>query len=511
MRRPRGLVIGVAASAALAMIVTTAPAHAGLNPTPARELAAAVSTDNVMKHLKAFESIADANDGNRAAGTSGYEASARYLEDQLARAGYETERQYFSFLYEQTHETSLTHNVGGTVAAIESIPMEHSPGTPEGGVTGRVVQPTTATGCVADDWAGVDAIGRIALVSRGGCAFSQKSLAAAAAGAEALVIYNNAPGTLNGILGGISEDSIPTTGVTQAIGTQLLQLPQNATITFVLVKTMEERDTFNVLAETRTGRTDNVVLIGSRLDGVPEGPSINVNGSGSAATLETAIQLARAGGTNNKVRFAWWGGEELGQLGSRHYVRDLDENDPEALENLGLYVNYDVVASPNYVIGVRDANESTYDARVPVPAGSIEAERVFTHYFDSIGQPWVDTAFAGRSEGMAFIELGIPTAGLFSGVDGSKTAAEAEMFGGTAWLMYDPNNHTLADDLSNVNVTALGIMSKAIGFTTGTFAYDTSMVNGKSSGTSGKPHPGMGKAVGQQPPLPAAKAEARAA
>lgn len=91
MRRPRGLVIGVAASAALAMIVTTAPAHASLNPTPARELAAAVSTDNVMKHLKAFESIADANDGNRAAGTSGYEASARYLEDQLARAGYETE------------------------------------------------------------------------------------------------------------------------------------------------------------------------------------------------------------------------------------------------------------------------------------------------------------------------------------------------------------------------------------------------------------------------------------
>ena len=192
-------------------------------------------------------------------------------------------------------------------------------------------------------------------------------------------------------------------------------------------------------------------------------------------------------------------------------ARDLDENDPEALENLGLYVNYDVVASPNYVIGVRDANESTYDARVPVPAGSIEAERVFTHYFDSIGQPWVDTAFAGRSEGMAFIELGIPTAGLSSGADGSKTAAEAEMFGGTAWLMYDPNNHTLADDLSNVNVTALGIMSKAIGFTTGTFAYDTSMVNGKSSGTSDKPHPGMGKAVGQQPPLPAAKAEARAA
>jgi len=512
MKRRRGLIVGIAGSAVLAMVTTAAPALAQPNPNSGKKLAAAVSVDNIMKHLEAFDSIAEANDGNRAAGTSGYEATAQYVEGQLTEAGYETTRQYFTFFFEETHESSLTQNVGGTVSAIANTPMAYSPPTLDGGVTGTLVQPANPIGCSAADWGGVDATGQIALVSRGACAFSEKTLAAAAAGAEAVIVYNNAPGILNGTLGGVNDAFAPTTGVTQSVGTELLQLPRNATVTFVLDKTMEERDTFNILAETNTGRADNVVMVGAHLDGVTTGPGINDNGSGSAAILETAIQLAKANKVNNTVRFAWWGAEELGLLGSEHYVYDLADNDPDALANIALYLNYDMIASPNYIIGVYDANESTYDAPAPVPAGSIEAERVFTDYFDSIGQPWVDTEFSGRSDYAAFIEHGIPATGLFTGADGSKTAAEVELFGGTAGLMYDPNYHTPADDLSNINVTALGIMSKAIGFTTGTFAYDTSMVNGKkSAGKSGKPHPGMGKGAGQQGLPPPAETEARAA
>lgn len=259
----------------------------------------------------------------------------------------------------------------------------------------------------------------------------------------------------------------------------------------------EEVETFNLFAETATGRTDNVVMVGAHLDGVPDVAGINDNGSGSAAILETAVQLAKVNKLNNQVRFAWWGAEEYGLLGSWHYVEDLYANDRAALDDIATYLNFDLVGSPNYIIGVYDADESTYTAPVDVPAGSIETEAVFTDYFDSIGQPWVDTEFSGRSDYQAFISAGIPSSGLFTGADGSKTAEEVDLFGGTEGVMYDPNYHTAADDITNVDVEALEIMSKAIAHATLSLAQDTSEVNGKrSAGKSGKPHP-QGDLVGE--------------
>jgi Zn-dependent M28 family amino/carboxypeptidase len=494
MKRQRAAAT-LAATAALALVASAAPASAkpgnNGNPNTPAKLAASVTTDGVMRHLEALQAVADANDDNRAAGTSGYEASAEYIEQQLAAAGYETWRQYFPFTFEQTFGTSLTYTVpNGPTTPVTHIPMSYSPGTPEGGVSGTLVSPTTATGCTAADWGSVDATGRIALVSRGVCSFADKSLAAAAAGAEAVIIYNNAPGDLNGTLGGLNAGHVPTTGVTQAVGQSLLALPTGTVVDFELDKIAEQRETFNLFAETSTGRDDNVVMVGAHLDSTQDGAGINDNGSGSAAILETAIQLSRAKKVNNTVRFAWWGAEELGLVGSNYYVNDLVANDPAELANIGLYLNFDMVASPNYIIGVYDADQSTYPASVSPPAGSVEAEKVFTDYFDGIGQAWVDTAYSGRSDYQAFILNGIPATGLFTGADGQKTPAEVELFGGTAGVLYDPNYHTPADDITNVNATALGIMSKAIAYATGVFAYDTSMVNDKrSAGKSGKPKP----------------------
>lgn len=94
---------------------------------------------------------------------------------------------------------------------------------------------------------------------------------------------------------------------------------------------------------------------------------------------------------------------------------------------------------------------------------------------------------SGRSDYAAFIDNGIPSTGLFTGADDIKTAEEVMLFGGTEGIIHDPNYHTPRDDLSNVNTTALGINVKAIAYATGTLAYDTSMVNGKTSpGKSGK-------------------------
>jgi Zn-dependent M28 family amino/carboxypeptidase len=228
-------------------------------------------------------------------------------------------------------------------------------------------------------------------------------------------------------------------------------------------------------------------MLGAHLDGAQEGPGINDNGTGSAAILETAVQLAKVNKLNNTVRFAWWSGEEDGLQGSNAWVADQTQ---AQLDTIATYLNFDMVGSPNYIIGVYDADQSTYTAPVTVPEGSSATESVFTDYFDSLGQPWVDTEFSGRSDYQAFILNGVPASGLFTGADGTKTPAQEELFGGTAGITYDPNYHTAGDTIDNVDREALDIMSDAIAHAALALAQDTSEINGKrSAGKSGKPHP----------------------
>jgi Zn-dependent M28 family amino/carboxypeptidase len=493
VRVQRRTATAVAALAAAGLAVTTVaagPATAD-NPNNSEKLRAAVTVDSVMQHLEAFQEIADRNDGNRGAGTAGYEASGAYVEKVLQQAGYETERQYFDFVYDKVVSTSLDE-VSPDQRPIEHNPMSYSPSTPVGGVTAALAAPSgAATGCEMSDWAGFPA-GSIALVSRGVCAFSVKSQMAKANGAAAAIVYNNGEGALNGTLGGPGDDYAAITGVTQAEGQALLAKMANGpvTVTFDLQKIVEDRRTFNIITETETGRDDNVVMLGAHLDSVDDGAGINDNGSGSAGILETAVQLAKVNKLNNKVRFAWWGAEELGLLGSEHYVGDLEQNDAAELDRIATYLNFDMIGSPNFKIGVYDADQSTYEAPVDVPAGSIETEDIFTSYFDGVGQPWVDSEFSGRSDYQAFIENGVPASGLFTGGDGTKTPAEVEMFGGKAGITYDPNYHTPADDITNVNSTALDIMTDAIAHATITLAQSTESINeARSAGTSGNPHP----------------------
>lgn len=491
MRSRTAAATAAAATAALALTtLASSPAQAD-NPNNSKKMTQAVTVENVHGHLEALQSIADANDGNRGAGTSGYEASAKYVEKTLQDAGYSTERQNFSFIYEEVHESSLVE-VSPDARTVDAAPMSYSQPTPAEGVTGTLAAPATAIGCTVGDYAGADLSGQIALVSRGTCSFGEKAVAAKGAGAEAVIIYNNVDGALNGTLGGVDPASAPATGVTQAEGQALLEKMSAGPVkmTLTLTKTLEERQTFNVIAETKTGRDDNVVMLGAHLDSVGDGPGINDNGSGTAGILETAVQLGKVNKLNNKVRVAFWGAEELGLLGSDHYVADLQDNDPAALDDIATYLNFDMIASPNHIIGVYDADESTYEAPVEVPEGSAATEKVLTDYFDGTNQPWVDTEFSGRSDYSAFINAGVPASGLFTGADGVKTPEEVEMFGGTAGIIYDPNYHTPADDITNVNMEALDIMSDAIAHSTITLAQSTKGINGKTSrGKSGKPGP----------------------
>ncbi len=485
----RRTVSALAATAAGAIALTTLAATPALadNPNNSSKMAKAVKVEAVEKHLEAFQAIADEH-GSRAAGTPGYEASAEYVESQLRKAGYEPERQYFEFTYEETLAESLKE-ISPNARDIDHHIMSYSGNTPVGGETAELVAPATATGCDSSEWGGVDATGKIALISRGVCPFSAKSLAAAEAGAVGAIVYNNGDGPLNGTLGGPNEAFVPTTGITKADGQALLsEMAAGAVVVNLDLRTMSEvRETFNITAETDSGRDDNVVMLGSHLDSVQEGAGINDNGTGSASILETAVQLAKVNKLNNKVRFAWWAAEEAGLLGSEHYVSELDDDEAG---DIATYLNFDMVGSPNYIIGVYDADESTYEAPVEIPAGSAETEDVLTDWFDSVGQDWVDTMFSGRSDYQAFIERGIPASGLFTGADGVKTEEQRMMFGGTAGITYDPNYHTAGDDIDNVDLTALDIMSDAIAQAAIALAQDTSTVNGaRSAGKSGNAHP----------------------
>lgn len=448
------------------------------------DLESRVTVEGVMAHLEALQQIADENDGNRALGTSGYEASGAYIESVLEAAGYTPERQVFEATTQEIDEYSIT--LLGTTETDETeeltrIPMEGTTATdPAGIVAAELVAPPTATGCTAEEWGDVDATGKVAVVSRGICSFAEKSLAAGAAGAAAVLVYNNEPGVLNGTLGEQVPEYIPSVGLSQEEGAAVVAAMAEGPVTvdLQLQETTTTVETFNIIAETATGATDNTVMLGAHLDSVGEGAGINDNGSGSAAILETAVQLAASGPLNNQVRFAWWGAEEVGLVGSTYYVEDLVENDPVELDQIATYLNFDMVASPNYVISVYDADQSTYEAPVEVPAGSIETEAAFTDYFDSVGQPWIDTAFDARSDYDAFIAYGVPASGLFTGADDTKTAEEVALFGGTEGVIHDPNYHSPGDDIMNVNTEALGIMLGAISSVTGSLANSTYAING---------------------------------
>ncbi|MFN2320517.1 MAG: M28 family peptidase [Dermatophilaceae bacterium] len=477
----RRTVATAVAGAALAL-GAAAPAHAIILPEPApppavdtptaREIAAPPdrgaaqdaetepgrSSDiaDALTHLTALQRIADAHGGNRAAGTSGYEASARYVEEQLVTAGYSPWREPFSFTYEEVRSTSLTRTVGQTTTAVAHAPMSQSPGTTTDGVSGALTTPAGApTGCTAEDWAGVDAGGQIALVARGSCLFAEKSTAAAEAGAVALIVHNTTAGSLIGSLGGHPDDHVPTVGVTQETGRVLAGLPDDAVLTLALDKVVEERQSFSVLAQTESGRTDRVVMLGSHLDGGDMGPGINDNGSGTSALLQTAARLAATGPRQNAVRFAWWGGSDLGNLGSRDYVADLVADAPDERQHIEVYIDVDTVGSPNHAIAVHDAER----------AGSVLAD-----HLDSIGQPWVAATPPADSDAQAFIENGVPSTGLSTGGSGTKTVEETELFGGTAGIPYDPNHDTVADDIANVDPDVLRTTTAAVAHATETLA-----------------------------------------
>jgi Zn-dependent M28 family amino/carboxypeptidase len=483
-------------------VAFAAPADAGPESCATRvnnnhsKLLECVTLEGVRAHQAAFQEIANENGGTRAAGTPGYEDSVQYVIDTMTAAGYNVTTHSFPFRYvpaptlQQLSPVTATYPTGSftgsgfgdVTAAVRPIDVNLAPPrATTSGCDGQFTEAAVGAPIVPDPGgpddfvnAGLQA-GEIALIQRGGCSFALKATNAQAAGAGAVIIFNqgNTPDREPLIVGTLAPfvANIPVIGASFADGVALaapgstahihLDAPQNITLR-------------NVLAESTSGDPNNVVMAGAHLDSVQAGPGINDNGSGSAALLEIAEQMAKVK-PRNLVRFAWWGAEESGLVGSTAYVNSLSQADRD---RIALYLNFDMVGSPNHVFFIYDGDNSDGVGAPAGPAGSAQIEQTFERYFGSVGEPFKGTDFSGRSDYGPFIAVGIPSGGLFTGAEGVKTAEEAAIWGGTAGQPYDPCYHLACDTFANVNNHALDVNSDAIAYGVLQYAMNTSDVNG---------------------------------
>jgi Zn-dependent M28 family amino/carboxypeptidase len=424
----------------------------------------AVDLNMVKLHQYMLQEIAKRNDNNRAAGTTGYDQAGKYVTAWLKYAGYKVTKQEFDFPYFQ----ELTPPVlSGAVTATPNVPEGIMTLTYSGSGSWTVpiqavdvIVPignnppgTSTSGCEATDFAGFVA-GNIALIQRGTCTFGEKVQNAQAAGAVGVIIFNEGQegriDALRGTLGGPGF-TIPAVFANYHIGEQLVALAQagTATVTLAVDAISEVRKTYNIIADTPHGDDSHTVVVGGHLDSVVDGPGINDNGSGTAAILETACKMGWLHlWPKYKVRFAFFSAEEEGLLGSAFYVASLS---PEELAKISMNLNFDMLASKNYVRYVFDGDGS--DSGIVGPPGSEVIEQMYVDYFGDLGLPTDPTALDGRSDYQSFADLNIPVGGLFSGADDIKTAEQAAKYGGTAGQVLDACYHTACDTIDSLDYT----------------------------------------------------------
>jgi Zn-dependent M28 family amino/carboxypeptidase len=467
--RPIRLLVALAVLACVAI----APAATTAASDPAAQMRKIITVKGMLKHENALQNIANANGGTRVAGSAGYDQSVDYVVKKLKGAGYKPVVQPFDFAFFQENSPSefarISPNPRTYVDQVSFDTMDYSG---SGDVTANVMEvannvfpptptPSSAAGCDPADFVG-NFTGKVALIQRGTCTFHDKALNAQNAGAVGVIIFNEGqPGRDTLLFGtlGSPDFNIPVLGISFADGQELHTLLGGGPVS-VHIKTdttSEIRQAANVLADSKTGDPNRVIVQGSHLDSVPAGPGINDNGSGSAYNLESAIKLAGSGiKLQNKVRFAFWGAEEENLVGSTFYVNSLSEDE---FSKIFLNLNFDMIASPNYVRFVYDGDGS--DTPTAGPPGSAEIEDVFNDYFDSVGLAHAATAFDGRSDYGPFIANGVPAGGLFTGAEGIKSAAQAATYGGTAGVAYDHCYHQACDTINNLNHTGFDEMSDA--------------------------------------------------
>jgi Peptidase family M28/PA domain len=375
-------------------------------------------------HLRALGRIGDRNHDTRAAGTPGYAESVDYVADRLRAAGYTVRLQDVPYpVFRDRSPPRL--EAGGKPLRV--LTLRYSAG-------GRVSAPVARVGLGCSPGEAERARGRIEVAERGSCTFRVKARLAEDAGARGLVVAD--PRSTLPVGGSLIRPGLSIPSV--AAGAEALKLHGSARLAVDTVAV--QAHTRNVIAE-QPDAEKRVAMVGAHLDSVREGPGINDNGSGVAVTLALAERLRGERG----LRFAFWGAEELGLYGSRRYVTSLSD---DQRRNITGYVNLDMLGSPNpvrYLYGrgrVRDA--------------LVKALRARRLTFQTID-------IEGSSDHAPFAAAGISAAGLYSGSDERKTAAQASEFGGKAGRPLDPCYHQHCDVLQRVDRDVMTELGEAAG------------------------------------------------
>ncbi|KAJ1331429.1 aminopeptidase Y [Microdochium nivale] len=438
-------------TSSIALVGLFAVQAAATNLLTPEKLAADITNAELQSNLWNLNNIADRNGGNRAFGLPGYKASVDYVLGRITRedfGSFSTWTQSFHAFFSQTKSLALTGPDGETV---DTVPLIYNPGTelPDGITASLVSVPVDdarGSGCFADQYEGVDVQGKIALVRRGTCAISDKLRVAKAKGALAVVLWHNAAGRPTAATLGVESigQVIPVATVYQAVGAAWvarLAAGEKLSVKLVIDAIFEDRESWNVFAETKEGDPNNVVMLGAHLDSVQAGAGVNDDGSGTTALLEIATALRRYTGLKNKVRLAWWGAEESGLLGSLHYTSTLT---PEEADKIRVYFNYDMIGSPFPEFAVYDGPN----------AGDRVVSQPILDYLVAAGKPAAYGGFGSSSDYVGFLELGIPSSGIFTGA-GAPT---------------DPCYHLACDNLDNISWDALTVNSKAAATVAAQFA-----------------------------------------
>ena len=449
------------------------------------QLVNCVTVEGVRQHQAAFQTFADANGNVRASGTPGYDESVDYVAARMASAGYNVTKQPFSFVsfaplgpstLEQTAPTPTTYvedvdytlmsqtDAGDVSGPVASVDLDLGPGN------------SSTSGCEPADYAGFPA-GSIAIVQRGACSFQDKAENASNAGAIGVIIFNqgNSPdreGLINGTLSAEYSGGIPVVFATYALGESFIATP-GLQLHMVVDVARQEVTTYNVIAESRGGNPNNVLMLGAHLDSVDEGPGIQDNGSGSAGILEVAEKMVKVG-TRRKLRFAWWGAEESGLVGSDYYVGTLPAAE---LAKIKMYLNFDMIGSPNFVRFIYDGDGSEFG--LAGPEGSAGIEKFFENWYMRNGLAYEPTEISFRSDYAAFFDNNIPFGGLFTGAEGIKTPEQQAIYGGTAGEQYDPCYHAACDTFDNISLEVLDQNTDAIAAATYWYAV---LADGKKTG-----------------------------
>lgn len=448
------------AVAAAALMLTSCSAPTEPAPTdPARDLAGKVNADAIFAHLEELNGI-----GIRSVGTPGYEATVDYLAGVLRDRGFEVSTPEFEWL-KMGDPGKPTLQIGGrSYPVTQASPLA---GTPRGGISGPSLRPGEPAGCEAADYG--DVRGALAIVDDTGCSVVVKQNAAVAKGAVGLLVVS--AGGTKGLFepGYYQKLTLPVAVIDRTTDAALRRT--SAAVRLTLDAQASVARSRNVIAQTTTGDTGNVVMAGANLDSAPRSPGINDNGTGVAALLSIAQALGSAPADGNAVRFAFWGSESLGAAGK--YVSGLDAGQ---LDDIAAYLDADMLGSQNAGFFTYDGDQSA--AVNEAPEGSAGIERTLAGYLNLAGVRPADIPLDNAGDYSPFLTAGVPVGGLTTGSTQQKSAAQARLWGGRAGVAFDPNHGTARDDIANVDHRALSITGPALAFAIGTYAHSIEGVNG---------------------------------